>query len=157
MLEIERKFLVKNNSYKEEAYHSYTIQQGYLNSHPERTIRIRIKENEAFITIKGKSSKSGLSRFEWEKKIDIAEAEQLLKLCEPGKIEKRRYLVKSGDHTFEVDEFFTENEGLIVAEVEMKTEEETVKLPNWLAEEVTGDQKYYNSALTKQPYKTWNL
>lgn len=155
MLEIERKFLVKNEDFKKEAYQSFHIKQGYLNSHPERTTRIRIKENKAFMTVKGKSSESGLSRFEWEKEIDLKDAEALLQLCEPGKIEKTRFLVKSGNHIFEVDEFYGENEGLIVAEVEMNSESDQVLLPDWLANEVTGEQKYYNSALTQKPYKTW--
>ena len=155
MLEIERKFLVKNEDFKKEAYQSFHIKQGYLNSHPERTTRIRIKENKAFMTVKGKSSESGLSRFEWEKEIDLKDAEALLQLCEPGKIEKTRFLVKSGNHIFEVDEFYGENEGLIVAEVEMNSESDQVLLPDWLANEVTGEQKYYNSALTQKPSKTW--
>tara|TARA_B100000949_G_C14213341_1_gene421246 strand:- start:652 stop:1152 length:501 start_codon:yes stop_codon:yes gene_type:complete len=155
MLEIERKFLVKNEDFKKEAYQSFHIKQGYLNSHPERTTRIRIKENKAFMTVKGKSSESGLSRFEWEKEIDLKDAEALLQLCEPGKIEKTRFLVKSGNHIFEVDEFYGENEGLIVAEVEMNSESDQVLLPDWLANEVTGEQKYYNSALTQKPFKTW--
>ena len=155
MLEIERKFLVKNEDFKKEAYQSFHIKQGYLNSHPERTTRIRIKENKAFMTVKGKSSESGLSRFEWEKEIDLKDAEALLQLCEPGKIEKTRFLVKSGNHIFEVDEFYGENEGLIVAEVEMNSESDQILLPDWLANEVTGEQKYYNSALTQKPFKTW--
>ena len=155
MLEIERKFLVKNEDFKKEAYQSFHIKQGYLNSHPERTTRIRIKENKAFMTVKGKSSESGLSRLEWEKEIDLKDAEALLQLCEPGKIEKTRFLVKSGNHIFEVDEFYGENEGLIVAEVEMNSESDQVLLPDWLANEVTGEQKYYNSALTQKPFKTW--
>ena len=155
MLEIERKFLVKNEDFKKEAYQSFHIKQGYLNSHPERTTRIRIKKNKAFMTVKGKSSESGLSRFEWEKEIDLKDAEALLQLCEPGKIEKTRFLVKSGNHIFEVDEFYGENEGLIVAEVEMNSESDQVLLPDWLANEVTGEQKYYNSALTQKPFKTW--
>lgn len=155
MLEIERKFLVKNFKFKEEAYQFYQIKQGYLNSHPERTTRVRTIGKHAFITVKGRSSESGLTRFEWEKEIDVEDANALLSLCEPGKIEKTRYLVKSGNHTFEVDEFFGENEGLIVAEVEMNSESDKILLPNWIATEVTGQKKYYNSALIKQPYKTW--
>ncbi|MBW2960228.1 CYTH domain-containing protein [Mesonia aestuariivivens] len=155
MLEIERKFLVQNQDFKIEAFQSFEIKQGYLNSHPERTTRIRIKELEAFITVKGKSSENGLSRFEWEKEINLKDAEALLKLCESGKIEKTRYLIKSGNHTFEVDEFYGQNQGLIVAEVEMKSEEDEVILPKWLGKEVTGEQKYYNSALTQHPYCSW--
>ncbi|MGO1585589.1 CYTH domain-containing protein [Mesonia sp.] len=155
MQEIERKFLLKSNSFKDEAYASYSIQQAYLNSHKERTTRIRITGEEAFITVKGKSSKSGLSRFEWEKNIPVAEAEELLQLCEPGKIEKTRYLIKVGKHTFEVDEFYKDNEGLTVAEVELTSETEQVKLPDWLGKEVTGDKRYYNSYLVQNPYKNW--
>ena len=155
MLEIERKFLVKNEDFKKEAYQSFHIKQGYLNSHPERTTRIRIKENKAFMTVKGKSSESGLSRFEWEKEIDLKDAEALLQLCEPGKIEKTRFLVKSGNHIFEVDEFYGENEGLIIAEIELQDEDEAFLKPDWLGEEVTGLVKYYNSQLSNHPYKTW--
>jgi CYTH domain-containing protein len=155
MLEIERKFLVKNDAFKTEAFQSYSIQQGYLNSHPERTTRIRLINDSAFITVKGKSSEDGLTRFEWEKEIDAKEAKALLDLCEPGKIEKTRFLVKSGLHTFEVDEFYGDNLGLTIAEVELNNETEKVLLPDWLGQEVTGDKKYYNSALTNQPYKLW--
>ncbi|WP_121666212.1 CYTH domain-containing protein [Mesonia aquimarina] len=155
MKEIERKFLVETNQYKKDAYQSYSIKQGYLNSHPERTTRIRITENKAFITVKGKSSANGLTRFEWEKQIDVNDAKKLLELCEPGKIEKTRYLVKSENHTFEVDEFYGENEGLTVAEVELKNENENVIFPDWIGKEVTGEKKYYNSALISNPYKNW--
>lgn len=110
---------------------------------------------KGFITIKGIGNASGVSRFEWEKEISSAEAEQLLTLCEPGLIDKTRYLVRSGEHTFEVDEFRGENEGLTVAEVELSSEEETFLKPAWLGKEVTGDRKYYNSMLTKHPYKSW--
>jgi len=155
MQEIERKFLVKNDSFKKEAYNSYRIKQAYLNSHKERTIRIRIAGEEAFITVKGKSSKNGLSRFEWEKKIPVAEAEELLELCEPGRIEKTRFLVKVDQHIFEVDEFYKDNEGLVIAEVELTSETEKVILPDWIGEEVTGDEKYYNSYLVQKPNKNW--
>lgn len=155
MQEIERKFLLKDNSFKKEVYDSFYIKQGYLNSHNERTTRIRITGEKAFITVKGKSSSSGLSRFEWEKTIPLAEAEELLKLCEPGQIEKQRFLVKFENHTFEVDEFYKDNEGLCIAEVELNSEKEEVSLPAWIGKEVTGDSKYYNSALINKPYTTW--
>lgn len=155
MQEIERKFLLKNDAFKAKAYDSFSIKQAYLNSHKERTTRIRITGDNAFITVKGKSSKSGLSRFEWEKKIPVAEAEELLKLCEPGKIEKTRFLVKVDHHIFEVDEFYKENEGLTIAEVELSSEKEIVKLPDWIGKEVTGDKKYYNSYLVQNPYIKW--
>ncbi len=155
MIEIERKFLVTSNKFKAEAFKSSEIKQGYLNSHPERTTRIRIQDNMAFITIKGKSSKSGLSRYEWEKEIPVDEALELLKLCEPGAIEKTRYFVKSEEYIFEIDEFFGDNKGLIMTEIELKSEEDTFKKPDWLGEEVTGDPRYYNSQLSKNPFKNW--
>jgi adenylate cyclase len=155
MIEIERKFLVTSDKYKTEAFKSSEIKQGYLNSHPERTTRIRIQDKKAFITIKGKSSESGLSRFEWEKEIPVEEALELLKLCEPGAIEKVRYLVKSKEFTFEIDEFFGSNKGLIIAEIELLSEEDIFEKPNWLGEEVTGNNNYYNSQLCINPYKNW--
>ena len=152
--EIERKFLVKGD-FKLEAFKSTHISQGYLSSVPERTVRIRIKGNQGFLTIKGKGNHSGISRYEWEKEIPVKEAEELLQLCEPGIIDKTRYLVKSGNHTFEVDEFHGENKGLILAEIELETENESFVKPSWIAEEVTGDAKYYNAVLTKHPYSRW--
>ncbi|WBL25830.1 CYTH domain-containing protein [Zunongwangia sp. HGR-M22] len=155
MVEIERKFLVNSEDFKKVAYNKSRIQQGFLNTNPERTVRIRIKDEEAYITVKGKNNEAGLTRFEWEKQIDKNEAEELLKLCEPGMIDKTRFLVKSDAHTFEVDEFYGENEGLIVAEVELLSEKENFKKPDWLGDEVTGQAKYYNSQLIKNPYKNW--
>ena len=155
MIEIERKFLVKTEDFKEESYEKYTIKQGFLNTSPERTVRVRIKGETAFITVKGKNNEAGLTRFEWEKEIDKQEAEELLKLCEPGMIDKTRYLVKVVDHIFEVDEFYGENEGLIVAEVELLNENEKISKPEWLGLEVTGKPEYYNSQLSKNPFKSW--
>ena len=155
MIEIERKFLVKTEDFKEESYEKYTIKQGFLNTSPERTVRVRIKGETAFITVKGKNNEAGLTRFEWEKEIDKQEAEELLKLCEPGMIDKTRYLVKVVDHIFEVDEFYGENEGLIVAEVELLNENEKISKPEWLGSEVTGKPEYYNSQLSKKPFKSW--
>ena len=155
MIEIERKFLVKTKNFKTEAFNQYHIKQGFLNSNPERTVRVRLKKNKGVLTVKGKSTTDGLSRFEWEKDISKIDAEALLQLCEKGIIEKIRYEVKSGDHTFEVDEFFGDNEGLIVAEIELDSETETFKKPYWLGDEVTGDIKYYNSNLSKLPYNKW--
>ena len=155
MIEIERKFLVKTNSFKTEAYNKYHIKQGFLNSNPERTVRVRLKKNKGVLTVKGKSTTDGLSRFEWEKDISKVEAEALLQLCEKGIIDKIRYEIKAGDHTFEVDEFFGDNEGLIVAEIELNFETETFDKPDWLGDEVTGDIKYYNSNLSNIPYKNW--
>lgn len=154
-LEIERKFLVKNNGFKKEAYQKKTIKQGYLNSDKNRTVRIRIADNKAFITIKGKSNETGTTRYEWEKEIDKNEAEQLLLLCEPSIIDKTRYFIKNEHLIFEVDEFYGDNQNLIVAEIELNSEDETFKKPLWLGEEVTGQLKYYNSSLSKTPYKKW--
>lgn len=155
LIEIERKFLVNSNVFKKEAFKKTRIIQGFLNTHKERTVRVRLQGNKGFITVKGKSSNDGLSRFEWEKEINDSEAKSLLNLCEKGVIDKIRYEIKFGFHIFEVDEFFGDNEGLIVAEVELNTENETINKPDWLGEEVTGDIKYYNSQLSKQPYKHW--
>ena len=157
MIEIERKFLVTSHAYKTDAFKSTRIVQGFLNTNPERTVRIRIKGSDGFLTVKGKSSENGLSRFEWEKEISKTDAEALLQFCEKGIIDKVRYEVKYGNHIFEVDEFFGENEGLIIAEVELNTENEVFEKPNWLGEEVTGQLKYYNSLLSKAPFNSWNL
>lgn len=155
MLEIERKFLVKNNAFKEESFGQERIIQGYLNSDPARTVRIRISGEQGFLTIKGLSNSGGTTRFEWEKEIDLKEAEALLALCEPGSINKMRYLVKAADKIFEIDEFFDQNEGLIIAEIELNAADEYFEKPNWLGREVTGDQKYYNSQLGKRPFSKW--
>lgn len=155
-IEIERKFLVKNLDFKKECFKKKYLKQGYLNSDKNRTVRVRVTNTSAFITIKGKSNKTGTSRFEWEKEIHKTEAEQLLLLCEPNLIEKHRYLVKIGKHIFEVDEFLGENLGLIIAEVELKNENESFEKPIWLGKEVTGDLKYYNSNISNHPFKNWS-
>ncbi len=154
--EIEKKFLVKGD-FKACAFKAVHITQGYLSSIPERTVRIRIKEDRGFITVKGKSNDSGATRFEWEKEIAAEDAKALMNLAEPGVIDKTRYLIKNTDgvHTWEVDEFYGDNLGLIVAEVELSDENEPFDKPSWLGEEVTGDPKYYNSMLMKNPYKNW--
>ena len=152
--EIERKFLVKGD-FKPEAVKQTRIIQGYLSSVPERTVRVRVKGDKGFLTIKGIGNESGASRYEWETEIPVNEAEELLAICEPGVIDKIRYIVKSRKHSFEVDEFFGENQGLIVAEVELNSEDEAFDKPAWLGEEVTGYTKYYNSMLMKNPYKHW--
>lgn len=152
--EIERKFLVKGE-FKPLANKQTRITQGYLSSVPERTVRVRIKGDKGFITIKGIGSQSGASRYEWEKEIPVEEVNELLKICEPGVIDKIRYLVTVGKHTFEVDEFFGDNQGLTVAEIELNAEDEAFQKPNWLGEEVTGDSRYYNSMLMKNPYTKW--
>ena len=152
--EIEKKFLVAGD-FKPFVKKAARIIQGYLSSVPERTVRVRVKGEKGFITIKGIGNQSGASRYEWEKEIPVAEVEELLKICEPGVIDKTRYLVDAGDHTYEVDEFYGDNEGLVVAEVELSDEAEAFVKPEWLGEEVTGDVKYYNSMLLKNPYKNW--
>ena len=154
-LEIERKFLVKNEDFKTDAYQKKLLKQGYLNSDKNRTVRVRIADDKSFITSKGKSNSIGTTRFEWEKEIDLLEAEQLLLLCEPSVIDKTRFYVKSENHIFEVDEFYSDNQGLIVAEIELNSENEQFKKPSWLGKEVTGNIKYYNSSLSKNPFKNW--
>ena len=154
MQEIERKFLVRAE-YKHLANKSYRIAQGYLSSVAERTVRIRIKGDKGFITIKGKSNESGLSRYEWEKEIPLTEAQELLKLCELGIIDKIRYEVVFENQTFEVDEFYGENEGLTIAELELESEDSTFSKPDFLGTEVTGDKRYYNVQLSLKPYKHW--
>ena len=146
--EIERKFLV-TGEYKSRAYEQSRIVQGYISSARGRTVRVRIRNG------KGASDASGLSLYEWEKEIALNEAEELMKLCEPGVIDKTRYLVRSGRHTFEVDEFYGENEGLVVAEVELTSEDEAFEKPDFIGREVTGDVRYYNSQLMKHPYAVW--
>jgi adenylate cyclase len=152
--EIERKFLV-NGEFKKFATKQTRIKQGYLSSVPGRSVRIRINGQKGFITIKGAANKTGLSRYEWEKEIAVTEAVELLEICEPGVIEKIRYYIPYGDFTFEVDEFYGENEGLIVAEIEMKSESDNFERPDWLGNEVTGDRRYFNSMLVKNPFSTW--
>jgi len=131
------------------------IIQGYLSSVPERAVRVRLKGDQGFITVKGMGNDSGVTRYEWEKEIPVDEAKGLLKICEPGVIDKTRFYVKSGKHTFEIDEFYGENEGLVVAEIELSFEDETFQKPEWLGDEVTGDMKYFNSMLMKKPFKDW--
>jgi adenylate cyclase len=155
MIEIERKFLVTSDTFKAEAYAQNRIKQGYFSSVPERTVRVRIKGSKGFLTIKGISSQSGLSRFEWEKEIPVDEAENLLLLCEAGVIDKTRFEVKSGNHIIEIDEFYGENQGLIMAEIELQSETEIFTKPIWLGKEVTNDKKYYNSYLSKNPFEKW--
>lgn len=155
MIEIERKFLVQNLDFKNKAISKTQIIQGFLNTHPERTVRVRLKGINGFITVKGKSNASGTTRFEWEREITQKEAENLLELCEPGVLHKTRYEVPYESHVYEVDEFHGANNGLIVAEVELASETETFKKPPWLGVEVTGDVRYYNSQLSKKPYNAW--
>ncbi len=153
--EIERKFLVKDDSYKQMASSFSHIIQGYICRTTGRTVRVRLRGEKAYLTIKGPSVDGGLSRYEWEHEIPGREALELMRLCERGVIDKIRYLVPYGGHTFEVDEFFGENEGLVMAEVELDAVDESFERPPFLGKEVTGDRRYYNSCLTASPYKDW--
>ena len=154
-LEIERKFLVLDDSYKHEAFSSYHIMQGYICSERGRTVRVRIRDAQGFITIKGPSDIGGLARYEFEQEIPLADAEQLMKLCEPGIIDKTRWLVKVDEHTFEVDEFHGDNDGLVIAEVELHDAEESYKKPHFIGKEVTGDRRYCNAHLRQFPFSSW--
>ncbi|MCR4810199.1 MAG: CYTH domain-containing protein [Prevotella sp.] len=155
-MEIERKFLVRNDAYRSLAHASSHIRQGYISSGNGRTVRVRLRDDEAFLTIKGPSIDGGLSRYEFEKAITPDEALHLMLLCEPGIIDKTRYLVRSGNHVFEVDEFHGDNEGLVIAEVELHTADEPYVKPDFVGDEVTGDRRYYNSQLRRNPYCQWN-
>ena len=155
MVEIERKFLVTSEDFKEEAFAKHQIAQGYLNSNPDRTVRIRIKGESGFLTIKGKNNDSGTTRFEWETEIALMEAKPLLDLCEKGILLKTRYEIQVGKHVYEVDVFHGENEGLIIAEIELSSEQEVFEKPNWLGKEVTGDNRYYNSYISQKPFAAW--
>ncbi|MDF1824454.1 MAG: CYTH domain-containing protein [Verrucomicrobiales bacterium] len=150
-IEIERKFLVEGD-FLPHVTSSKRIVQGYLSSHPERSVRVRVSDDDAFLTVKGRGNESGISRFEWEHAIPLAEAEALLDLCEPGIIEKVRHLVPCGQHLYEVDVFEGNNAGLILAEIELSHEEESFPRPDWLGNEVTGDPHYYNTMLAKAPH-----
>ena len=154
-MEIERKFMVRGNSYRQLAYASDRIKQGYICSGHGRTVRVRLRGGRGYLTIKGPSLDGGLSRYEFEKEITPDEAEQLFRLCEPGIIDKTRYLVKSGQHTFEVDEFYGENEGLVMAEVELSAPDEPYEKPAFIGKEVTGDRRFYNSHLRANPFSVW--
>jgi len=156
MQEIERKFLVKNNVFKTLATAKKNIAQGYLNTDPERTVRVRIANDKAFLTVKGKGNESGMTRFEWEKEIAVEEASALLLLCEKGVIEKTRFEIPEGKHLYEVDEFYGENESLIIAEIELSDENEAFEKPDWLGIEVTNDERYYNAYLSRNPFKNWD-
>lgn len=154
-IEIERKFLVLNDSYKEKAHGHSRIMQGYLCNNKGRTVRVRIRGERAYITIKAPLQEPGLPCFEFEKEIDLKEGEQLIRVCEPGIIDKERWLIEYGGHTFEVDEFFGDNKGLIMAEVELSSVDEDVELPDFIGKEVTGNPDYYNSHLRIRPYCKW--
>lgn len=152
--EIERKFLVKGE-FKQYAYKQSRMMQGYICSTNGRTVRVRIAGEKGYLTIKGPTNQAGTTRYEWEKEIPLSDAHELMKLCEGGIINKTRFYVRSGNHTFEVDEFYDANQGLILAEVELRAENEAYIKPDFIGEEVTGDVRYYNSQLMKHPYSTW--
>ena len=154
-LEIERKFLVRGTDYKVLARSSSHIRQGYICSGHGRTVRVRLRDGQAFLTIKGPSADGGLSRYEFEKEISMDEGEQLMLLCEPGIIDKTRHLVDYGGHTFEVDEFHGDNDGLVMAEVELRAVDEPFDKPAFIGREVTGDRRFYNSHLRVQPFCLW--
>ena len=154
-LEIERKFLVrKGDAYKRAAFSNSHIQQGYIPA-DGATVRVRTRDDKAYLTIKGKSVNGGMTRYEFEKEITLDEARSLLKLCKGGVVDKQRWLVKSGNHTFEVDEFFGDNAGLVMAEVELSSEDEVYEKPDFIGMEVTGDRRFYNSHLLTNPYSNW--
>ncbi len=157
-LEIERKFLVHktHEPYKAAAFASHRICQGYICDGKKPTVRVRIRDNQGFITIKGKSDKRGLTRYEFEKEISLDEAQELMKLCLPDLIDKTRYLVRCGSHVFEVDEFYGKNAGLVMAEVELQYEDEPFEKPDFIGEEVTGDKRFNNSSLRKNPFSAWS-
>jgi adenylate cyclase len=153
-LEIERKFLVKGE-FKDLAQSHSRIAQGYICSGNGRTVRVRIRDNKGYLTIKGPSGEAGISRYEFEKEITLSEAQELMAICEPGIIDKTRWLVPYENHLFEVDEFYGDNEGLLMAEVELKSEDEYFEKPAFLGREVTGDRRFYNGHMRKYPYKLW--
>lgn len=155
-IETERKFLVRDDSYKTLSVKSFRIVQGYISRGGGNTVRVRIRDTQGFLTIKGPSP-DGISRFEWEKEIPLADAEELLTLCRSGKIDKVRYLVPAGKEGrfFEVDEFHGENEGLTVAEIELESPQEPFPRPLWLGDEVTGDRRFYNAHLADNPFTSW--
>ena len=152
--EIERKFLV-TGEYKHLAHSRLHLTQGYIAS-GSRTVRVRMSDDRAWLTIKGRSTDDGLSRIEWEKEISQSEARELLPLVEGALIDKYRYLVEYRGHTFEVDEFLGENEGLTIAEVELSSVDEAYERPEWLGREVTGERRFYNSHLIEHPYSAWS-
>ena len=155
MIEIERKFLVLSDGFISAAFSKKRIVQGYLNSNPERTVRVRIKTDKAYLTIKGKGNETGTTRLEWEREIAVSDAEKLLTICESGIIDKIRHEVKVGNHIFEVDVFSGDNEGLIIAEIELQSEDEVFEKPHWLGKEVTNDERFYNAFLSNFPFKDW--
>ena len=154
-IETERKFLVKDEGFKAQAVENHRIRQGYIAHDGGRTVRVRLWDDTGILTIKGPSMDGGMSRYEWEKEISREEAEDLFLLCKPGMVDKTRWIIPAGERKFEVDEFHGENEGLVMAEIELGSPDEAFERPSWLGEEVTGDKRYYNSYLARKPFKTW--
>lgn len=155
-IETERKFLVRGDSFKSEAVRTLRIKQGYIAHDAGRTVRVRIADDKGFLTIKGPSMNGGISRFEWEREIPLQDAEELMLLCKDGKIDKTRFIIPAANgRKFEVDEFYGDNEGLVMAEIELGSEDEAFVRPSWLGDEVTGDKRYYNSHLLTYPFKDW--
>lgn len=152
-IEIERKFLIKNDKWKDAVQESFVLKQGYLNSEPSRTVRVRIKGDKGILTIKGKNK--GAVRAEFEYEIPLQDAEALIQLCEKPIIEKERFIVLENNKVWEVDLFEGVNKGLQVAEVELQKEDEAIQLPDWIGKEVTSDARYYNSNLVQQPFCDW--
>lgn len=152
--EIERKFLVVGE-FKHLAHNRTHIEQGYFLTEPGKTVRIRIRDDKAYLTIKGPSDKAGLARYEFETEVSIEDGRELMKLCMPGKVQKDRWLIENGKHTIEVDEFFGDNEGLVMAEIELSDENEEYVKPAFLGKEVTGDKRFYNKYMLRRPYKLW--
>ena len=154
-IEIERKFLVKDESFKSMATESHRLTQGYICKENGRTVRVRLWDDKGYLTIKGAGSASGMSRYEWEKEISAEDARDLFMLCQSGIIDKTRYIVPVDGKTFEVDEFYGENVGLVMAEIELESEDAAFTRPSWLGKEVTGDRRYYNSMLSVHPFSEW--
>ena len=154
-IEIERKFLVKDESFKNMATESHRLTQGYICKESGRTVRVRLWDDKGYLTIKGAGSASGMSRYEWEKEISAEDARDLFMLCQSGIIDKTRYIVPVDGKTFEVDEFYGENAGLVMAEIELESEDAAFTRPSWLGKEVTGDRRYYNSMLSVHPFSEW--
>jgi len=152
--EIERKFLVRGDFEKEVSCRKRIV-QGYICAEKDRTVRVRIQGDEGFLTIKSASNERGWSRYEFEQQIPVSDAEELLKLCLPGIIDKVRHWIEVGNHTWEVDVFHGENEGLVMAEIELSSEDESFEIPEWAGKEVTGDPRYYNARLAKHPFTEW--
>ena len=152
-LEIERKFLLKNNNWKKAVRNQFAIKQGYLNDDPNRTVRVRIKGSKGILTIKGKTVNA--TRAEYEYEIPLSDAQELINLCEKPIIDKTRYIVDYQNKTWEIDIFYGENDGLILAEIELDSEQEEFDLPEWAGQEVTTDSRYYNSNLAKKPISKW--